>query len=135
MIPDLDQDALDAAIDLVGRSGAQSFEIGCLREDVPITEAGWFAQAVFNGGIPVISENHQGPVEAAEGLARRLLTGAKCVHCEGLIALSDAGALLFQGAPLSDGSTFTEGEARSRKQCRYRRVGPKWVRGCEKAKP
>lgn len=127
----LDQDALDAAVDLVGRSGAKTFEIGYLHEGVPITEASWYAQAQYKGAR-IVSENHQGPVEAAEGLARRLLTGAKCTHCLGLIALSDAGATFYPGNHLPDGSPFTEKEARSRKQCRYRRVGDKWIRGCEK---
>ena len=47
----LDQNALDASIHLVGRTGATSFEIGYLNDGVP--------------------------VEAAEALARRLLDGAK----------------------------------------------------------
>jgi hypothetical protein len=129
---DLDQDALDAAVDLIGRTGAKGFEIGYLHDDVPAAKADWYAQAQYQGAR-IISENHPGPVEAAEGLARKVLTGAKCTHCHGLIALSDTGATFYPGNHLPDGSVFTEKEARSRKQCRYRRVGPKWVRSCQKA--
>ena len=75
-------------------------------------------------------EDQPGPVEAAEALARRILTGAKCVHCGGLVALSSAGATFYKGARMADGSRFSEAQARGRPQCRWTRQGPKWVAGC-----
>jgi len=41
----LDEDALIAAADLVGRTGATGFEIGYLHDDVPAEKAGWYAHA------------------------------------------------------------------------------------------
>jgi hypothetical protein len=69
-------------------------------------------------------------MEAAEGLAQRLLTGAKCTHCGGLIALSDGGAMAHPGRML-DGSEWTEQQILAAGQCRYRRVGKRWTRGCD----
>lgn len=121
---------MTATADLVGRSGARNLEIGYLHEDVPVEEAGWYAHARYQGAR-IIAEDHRGPVEALEALARRILTGAKCTHCGGLVALSDDGAY-YMGDTLADGSRWSRRQARSAGLCRWRRMGPKWVRGCEK---
>jgi hypothetical protein len=84
MRTNFDQDALVAAIDLVGRSGAHSVEVGYLHDDVPVEEAGWYAQCSFRGAR-LIEENYRDPVQAAEALARRLLNGALCRRCGELI--------------------------------------------------
>jgi len=133
MTADLDQDALDAALALIPRTGAKHLEIGYLHDDVPMAEAGWYATATYQGA-KIITEDHKGPVEAAEALARQLLTGAMCTHCHGLIALSDLGATVYPRAARTDGSTWTDAEVqavRDAPQCRYRRMGNRWVRGCE----
>lgn len=124
-----DEDALTAAADLVGRSGAQAFELGYLHDDVPHEDASWWASATFRG-TKLIEEGHRGPAEASEALARRILTGAKCTHCGGLVALSDQGAVAFNGR-MADGTTWTVEQARAAGQCRWRRMGATWVRGCE----
>lgn len=67
----IDQDALNAAINLVQRSGAQSLEFGYLNDDVPVGEAAWWAHAQYRGTRLTV-EHHGGPVEAVEALARRL---------------------------------------------------------------
>jgi hypothetical protein len=127
----IDEDVVTAAVDLVGRSGATSLQVGYLHDDVPTDEAGWYAHAQYRGAR-IIAENHRGPVEACEALARRLLTGAKCAHCSGLVALSSRGAAFYPGAVLVDGSEFAEGDARARPQCRWTRRGQTWKRGCER---
>jgi len=104
----LDQDAADAALDLIRRTGAEGMEVGFLRDDVPTDKADWYAHAQYRGAR-IISEHHRGPVEALEGLARRLLAGGVCTHCGKRIAL----------------------RGKSRMQCRWTRHGRKWVRGCE----
>lgn len=129
----MDDDALAAAVDLIGRTGAQGFEIGYLHDDVPIEAAGWYAHAQYRGAR-ITEENHRGPIEAAEALARQLLTGAMCNHCKKLVALSDDGAVAFNGT-LLDGTRWTAEQARAAGQCRWRRVGPRWVRGCERTAP
>jgi len=134
---DMDDDALIAAADLVGRTGARGLEIGHLHDDVPAEEAGWYAHAQFRGAR-ITEEDHRGPTEAAEALARRLLTGSMCTHCHGLIALSDEGATVYPGSLRTDGSVWTAEEVekiRDRPQCRYRRMGNRWVRGCEGQTP
>lgn len=102
-----DQDALTAAMDLVGRTGARQFEFGYLHEDVPVEEADWWAHAQYRG-VRISVEHKQGPIEAVEALARRLLDGGLCRRCGQPIRLSDEG----QG-------------------CRWTRNGPKWTPGCD----
>lgn len=131
---DFDEDALIAAVDLVGRAGATQFQFGYLHDDVPIEDAGWYAHAQYRGAR-VIVENRADPVEAAEALARRLLTGGMCTHCGGLITLSDAGALVHLGATMADGTVLTATRARGMAQCRWRRVGNRWERGCGETPP
>jgi len=105
----LDKDALIAAVDLVGRSGATNFEVGYLHDDVPSERAGWYAQAQYRGAR-LIAEDHRGPIEAAEALARRVLAGAECAHCHRPVVLGG-------GVELS--------------ACRWTRRGARWARGCE----
>lgn len=104
-----DEDAVLAACDLVGRSGATGFEIGYLHDDVPSEQAGWYATAQYRGAR-LIADDHRGPVEAAEALARRVLDGATCAHCDKPIRLDDRLAV---------------------NACRWTRTGARWVRGCE----
>lgn len=106
-----DEDALTAACDLVGRSGARQLELGYLHDDVPVEEAGWYATARYRGA-KLIVEDHRSPVEAAEALARRILDGGTCAHCHKPVRLDDRLAL---------GS------------CRWTRHGARWARGCEPA--
>lgn len=58
--PGMDQDALDAAVDLIGRTGARGFEVGFLGDDAPAAKARWYAHAQY-AGARVIAENHPGP--------------------------------------------------------------------------
>lgn len=109
MTDDYDEDALFAGADLVNRSGAKSFEVGYLHDDVPSEKAAWWAKAQYAGAVITV-EGHRGPVEAVEALARRILAGGMCAHCNKTVALS--------------------GKAR-KSVCRWRREGPKWIRGCE----
>lgn len=126
----MDDDALRAAVELVGRTGATSFEIGYLHEDVPVEEAAWYAHAQYKGARITV-ENKASPVEAAEGLARRLLAGAQCQHCRKLVTLSDAGAMA-RDTVLTNGTRWTaEQQAAAGGLCRWRRMGSTWKRGCE----
>lgn len=119
-------EALLAAVDLVGRTGARDYECGYLLEGVPSPLAGWWAKATYRGG-KIIEENHRGPVEASEALARRLLHGAKCA-CGKLVALD--GVATFVTGDLVDGSTWTADEAAAAGECRWSREGPRWVSAC-----
>lgn len=101
-----DQDALVAAVNLIGRSGATNIEIGYLHDDVPMEEAGWYATAAYRGAR-LIEDEHRGPIEAVEALARRVLSGAQCRRCGKEIRLDDD----------------TPG-------CRWTRQGAKWTPGC-----
>lgn len=109
--PDLEgegKERLVAAIDVVGRSGGKGFEVGFLDEDVPAHLARWYAHAQYKGAR-ISTEEHPGPVEAAEALAWRLLEGGQCTSCRRLIGLEGHAG----GGP-----------------CRWRRVGDCWVPGC-----
>jgi hypothetical protein len=117
-----------AACDLVARTGAREFQIGYLHDDVPTEEAGWYAHAQYRG-TRITAENQRGPAEAAEALAVRLLTGAKC-KCGKLVALNSDGARAFRNPVMSDGSAFPIETAQRVGQCRWRREGEHWVSGC-----
>jgi hypothetical protein len=126
----LDEDAGIAAVDLVGRSGARQIEVGYLHDNVPTEQAGWYAHAQYRG-VRITEEDHRGPVEAVEALARRILTGARCAHCGGLVALSDDGAIAYPNARMADGTVWTEQQIRAAGQCRWTRETRRWKRGCE----
>lgn len=101
------RDALLAGVELVGRSGAKDFTMGYLRDDVPISQAGWWAKAQYAGAELRIERPD--PVEAVEALARRILTGATCAHCHRKVKLGGSGG----------------------NSCRWYREGARWFRGCE----
>ncbi|MFG1846696.1 hypothetical protein [Micromonospora carbonacea] len=122
------RDTVLACADLAGRAGARHFQIGYLHDDVPVAEAGWYAHAQYRGARVQV-DNQPGPAEAAEALARRLLTGAQC-RCGRLVALSTAGAVAFDGVTLADGSRWSTADARRAGQCLWRRVGARWEPSC-----
>jgi len=126
-----DEDSLVAAADLIGRSGATSFQIGYLDDEPPHR---WYAYAQYQGAR-ISAEEHRGPVEAAEALARRLLEGGKCTNCGGLIALSSKGAVFYPNAVMADGSRFTLKQAQASPQCRWSRQGKRWFAGCAVRQP
>lgn len=109
---EVDEDAVIACVDLVGRTGAKDFEIGYLRDEeseghpVPSSEAGWYAKCTWQGHKLVVDEQ-SGPSEAADGLSRRLLSGGLCTHCKKKVTLGSD----------PDG-------------CRWRRMAERWERGC-----
>lgn len=135
---ELDEDVLLATVELVGRTGAKNFEIGWLNDPgEPSYEAHgpqWWCKAQYRGERLFV-EGFDRPDDACQALAERLLHGAKCNHCGALVALSDDGAFAFQTAHLVDGTTWTAEQASAAGQCRWRREGPHWKRGCEGRKP
>ena len=127
-------DIIVAAVDLVGRAGATGFEVGYLHDDVPVTEAGWYAHAQYRGAR-IIEENHEGPIEAAEALALRLLTGARC-RCGKLVALSPGLAFAYLNArTVVDGSAWTADDAAEAGQCLWQRRGARWEASCPPGTP
>lgn len=130
----LDTDAVLACVELVGRTGAKNFEIGWLNDvgEPAFAQHGpqWWAKAQYRGERLFV-EDFAMPDEACQALAERLLYGAKCTHCGGLVALSDEGAFAFERGYLMDGTTWTADEAAAAGQCRWERVGAHWKRGCE----
>jgi hypothetical protein len=103
----MEADAVLAAVDLAGRTGAKSCEIGFLHEGVPVGEAGWYAAALYKGARITV-DDHPGPVEAADALARRLLAGGRCIRCGRRIRLS----------------------GQSGAGCRWRRFADHWQPSC-----
>lgn len=105
-----DQDAVEAACELVGRAGAQQLEVGYTDDEaVAAEDADWYAHAQY-AGTRIMVEGRRGPIEALEALARKLLNGGQCTHCGRTITLSG-------GQPNLD-------------LCRWTRMGKHWVRGC-----
>jgi hypothetical protein len=125
-------DAATAAIDLIGRTGARQLEIGYLHDTPRSEDADWWAAAKYRGAR-VNVEHHTGPSPALEALAVRLLTGAQCTHCRGLITLTGDGAWFYPGATRPDGSVLTLGEVAAQPQCHWTRSGTRWNAGCRTA--
>lgn len=126
-----DGDAVKACADLVARTGAKSFECGYVNDDVPVADAGWYATAVYKGA-KLTEQDKASPAQACDALAARLLTGAQCQHCKGLVALADAGAFAYGSAVLATGQRWDVEDAARAPQCRWTRTGARWERGCAK---
>lgn len=127
MNPRLEAEVI-ACADLVGRAGAREFEIGYLHDDVPADQAAWWASAKFRGARIQV-DNHHNPASAAHALAVKILTGARC-RCGKLVALSDAGATIYQDATMADGSKWTAEQASAAGQCRWRLIDQSWEPSC-----
>jgi hypothetical protein len=123
-------DAVKACADLVGRTGAKQFECGYLHEDVPASEAGWYATAVYKGA-KLTAEDKASPAEACDALAERLLTGGQCQHCKGLVSLADEGAFAYRKGVLATGQRWDAEDAAKAGLCRWTRTGGRWERGCK----
>lgn len=117
------REAIVACAEVVGRSGGRQFEVGYLYDEdepppdwppgEPVTaaDAGWYATARYKGTL--LKGEGADPAEACERLAARVLHGGQCVECGGRINLRP-GAGRWKG-----------------KNCRWRREGEHWVRGCD----
>lgn len=127
--PLIDDDVVIACADLVGRTGARNFQIGYLHDDVPAEEAAWYAHAQLRGAR-ITADDHPGPTEAAQALAERLLKGAKC-KCGKLVTTSPDGGFAFFKSHTVDGKRWDAEDAAKAGQCRWRRIGRRWMPGCE----
>lgn len=105
--------ALVEAVEMVGRTGAKSFELGYLVDDPPPGVANWYASAEYRAGT-MTTDLHVSPIDAARQLAELLQDGARCRYCGRRISWGDRPA----------------NNARRRRWCWWRRVGGKWKRGC-----
>ena len=122
-----DADVVNAAVDLAGRSGATGFEFAHTDPGAgPVT---WFATVEFGPDKSIVMSGYPDPVQAANAMAGRLLSGAKC-KCGGLVALSMRGAWVApEGGKLLDG---TDAHAlRNARQCLWMLEGDRWVSGCD----
>lgn len=130
----LDSEEFKASLDLIGRVGALEFTVGYMHDDVPIEEAGWYAYVRYRG-VRVTTENHTSPTEAVEALAARLLKGARCNHCGGIVTLRRDGVWFPASdpddvVPYADGESWTARDAMRAKRCRWVRQGARWEPGC-----
>lgn len=100
------------AIDMVGRMGAQSFQLGYLVDDPPPDAANWYAEAEFRSGT-LVTMPCMTPWEAAEELASTLQRNATCRWCARTIAWGNR-------PPAKKRLRF----------CWWRQVAGRWERGC-----
>lgn len=103
---DTAEDVVLAVADLAYRAGASGFEVGYLRDDVPVEDAGWYATAFYRGARITVDE-HRSASTAAIALAERMLRGATC-RCGRGVTLADD----------------TPG-------CRWHLAGQRWEPGCD----
>lgn len=111
----VNEDAVIACVDLIGRAGATGWELGWTCPHVPFEpddhncpDVTWHAHAQYKGAR-IMTAEHRSPSIAALALAERLLAGAMC-RCRRPVTLSDG-----------------------RPGCRWRLVGPRWEPGCDAA--
>lgn len=128
MRPFPDDDAMTAAVEVIGRTGARSFNVGFLHDDAPSEQAAWYAHAQYKG-TRITVENKAGPLEAAEELARKLLDGGQCQHCRKVVSLS--GSAVVRDKTLITGIKWSKEAQAAAGLCRWRREGNRWKRGCE----
>lgn len=121
----LDGDKVLAAADLCARTGAKTFEIGHAGDD----ETDWWCSVRFRGAR-IIVEHYARPDLAAEALAVRVLTGARC-RCGKLVKLGEIMALAFTNPVMADGKPFPIEQARKAGVCRWTRKGPRWTSECQ----
>lgn len=130
-----DENALLATADLLPRCGAVEFDFGCLHEDVPPEDAGWWAYAEFPGGERIRVENQRDPIEAFKALAARILDGGMCTTCKRLVTTSDEGIRVRATINILDGSKMSQEDAaahvRRNGACHWRRDGKRWYKGCD----
>lgn len=92
------------------------FEIGYLEDDVPISEARWYANAMWKG-TKIIAEEHKSPGAAADDLSRQVLTGGQCQHCERTVLV------------------HVKGEEHLMGFCYWYRQEDRWLWGCAPGAP
>lgn len=124
-----DVDVIRAARNLVTRSGGNNLTLGHLHDNVPVDEAGWYAKAQYDGAV-VMVEDQPGPEEALTALCERVLTGAQCQRCGGLVQLRDGGAMAYPNVPRPDGTRWSKEEIEAAGFCRWKREGPRWEPSC-----
>lgn len=119
----LDTPEIIAAAEVLHGAGATSFELGW-------EEGGWWASVQILGRACVVRE-HPGPGAAARGMVYRLLPGAKCSYCGGVVTLDPIGVPQPRDTVIADGTLWTEQDQQTAGPCRWYRVGSRWTPGCE----
>lgn len=105
-----DMDRLTEAVEMVGRMGAQSFQVGYLVDDPAPGVANWWCSAEFRSGT-LVTLPAMTPEQAAEDLVAMLRRDARCAWCGRKVAWGDR-------------------PRRGAKACWWRRIGGRWERGC-----
>ena len=127
--PDLDQERLNAALELIGRCAANELELGWT-DDAGPRPGEWYATASYKGARIIVEDQH-GPEDAAEALALKLLAGGQCVHCGRVAtAIRDGEVFTVAGHPVLDPSRLGQ-SVDAGLICARRRVGEHWQRGCD----
>lgn len=128
----LDTPEVYAAAEVAFLTGG-AFNVGCVRDDGPVEQAGWYCFATY--AVPGADAVNKGVVEqpgvnaAAAGFAREVLTGSQCKAC-GRVVTTDPAGVMAADATMADGSTWTASEQQAAGMCLWRRVRTHWVRGC-----
>lgn len=123
-----DEDRLLAAVELVGRAAANELEIGWT-DDAGPRPGDWYATASYRG-TRVIVEEQEGPDDAVEALAFRLVVGGQCVHCGRTVTVQRDDGLVCTiagHAVLDEDAIMEEADA----VCVSHRAGRHWLRGCD----
>ena len=79
-----DQDMLQAAVDMVGRTGATAFQIRYDDSEEPVV---WMAVAEWGDKAEVGASLH--PIKAVTRLLETVIDGGKCTHCQRPTGITD----------------------------------------------
>lgn len=77
---EIDEETIEASLELAGRAGADGIEVGYLENDAPIHKARWYAYAKYQGGR-IICDEETSPEAALNGLATKILADGTCQNC------------------------------------------------------
>lgn len=111
-------DPIVEAVEMIGRAGARSFEVGYHPAfdvegneldgaSTPASEFRWWAKATFKGAALAV-DDWPGPALATLALVQRVRKDARCAHCERLIAWG----------------------SKRRRYCWWTQVDGRWEPGC-----
>lgn len=114
--------ALDAVVELTGRTGAQSFEVGRQYLDLPYEQRSWWCSA-FYAGARLTVDGQVSVAAAADGLAKRILDGGECQGCLKMCFVFNEDGYRVS-TPEQVARVTREG------MCRWRRNGDRWGREC-----
>lgn len=131
---ELDQNAIVAIGRLIGQTGADDFTYGHIDQDP--SKPTWYVRANYPNGSHIIVDGCDDPMQAAERMAVKLLSGSICRRCGKVVSVGDYLVPYGQGVTAQGQPVVTSPEQVEREGlCTWERQGDKWTSGCGELAP